>query len=96
MAKKKKKKSKSKKKAPAQRKGVAHVGKLRGKTKEVSIIVGKTTVAEALRKAEITIPSGQTAKQKNWRLNGYDCEWTTVINKTPTDLYQVPDADGGS
>lgn len=71
------------------------VGEFSDKTKEIEVVDGVTTVAEALNKAGHSVPGDRTAKEEGWRLNGHVCNWTDKITgKSPT-LYRLPKGKAG-
>jgi len=71
------------------------VGEFRDKTKEIEVVEGVTTVAEALNQAGQTIPGDKTAKDEGWRLNGKVCTWTDVITGKEPTLYRLPKVQAG-
>lgn len=71
------------------------VGEFRDKTKDIEVVEGETTVAEALKKAGYSIPTDKTAKEEGWRLNGKVCSWTDVITGKEPTLYRLPRVQAG-
>lgn len=72
------------------------VGEFRDKTKDIEIVEGVTTVAEALVKAGHSVPAAKTAKEEGWRLNGKTCSWTDKITGKEPTLYRLPKVQAGS
>ena len=78
-------------------------GNVRDKTKDLVVVAGVTTVAEAVRLGGHTVPGDKTAKQENWRLRGKVCEWTDVIQyeedlegNADTTLWKIPETRAGA
>jgi len=72
-------------------------GNVRDKTKDLTIVAGVTTVAEAVRLGGFNVPGDRTAKQEHWRLRGKVCEWTDVIQyEDETTLWQIPETRAGA
>lgn len=70
-------------------------GEFSDKTKEIDVVDGVTTVAEAWAKAGHTVPEAKTAEEEGLRLNGRVCKWTDKITgKSPT-LYRLPKGKAG-
>jgi len=71
------------------------VGEFRDKTKEIEVVEGVTTVAEALKLAGQSVPEDRTAKDEGWRLNDKVCGWTSVITGSEPTLYRIPKVQAG-
>lgn len=72
------------------------VGENFDKEKDIDVVDGATTVAEAWRLAGFDVPGDKTAEELGMRLNGHPCKWTDKISGSKPTLYKLPKGKAGS